>query len=149
MEGERLTFTFDAQDPMRLDHFLVSQLPDLSRTNIQRLIKDGFVTVEQSVVQKAGFKLDRKLSILVTLPPVAESKLVPEAIPLDILFEDHNLIAINKPSGMVVHPSAGHSTGTLVHAILAHAPDIEGIGGVKRPGIVHWLTPTHQRRLDG
>jgi len=88
---------------------------------------------------KAGFSLSRNARVEVIIPPPEPSKLIPEAVPLDILFENDDVLVINKPAGMVVHPSAGHASGTLVHAVLAHAPEIEGIGGEKRPGIVHRL----------
>jgi len=79
------------------------------------------------------------MSVEVTIPPSAPTNLVGENIPLDIVFEDENLLVIDKPAGMVVHPAAGHDTGTLVHAVLGYAPDIEGIGGEERPGVVHRL----------
>ncbi|MFN2144670.1 MAG: RluA family pseudouridine synthase, partial [Anaerolineales bacterium] len=120
-------------------HFLVTVLPDHSRSFLQNLIKDGMVSVEGVTVTKTGFKLEGTKAVKVIVPPPADSDLVPEDIPLDIIYEDGNLIAINKPAGMVVHPSAGHDSGTLVHAVLAHCPDIEGVGGVRRPGIVHRL----------
>ncbi len=139
MTSETKVFNFDQIDPVRLDHFMVTVLPDHSRSYLQNLIKDGNVTVEGSTVTKTGFKLEGKKSVQVILPPPVDSDLIPENIPLDIIYEDNDLIAINKPAGMVVHPSAGHDSGTLVHAILAHCPDIEGVGGVRRPGIVHRL----------
>jgi 23S rRNA pseudouridine1911/1915/1917 synthase len=139
MGGEERAFEFTQEVPMRIDHFLVSMLPDLSRSYIQGLIKDGHVTVDGTQILKTGYKLDQRALVEAYLPPAVDLDLVPEPIPLEILYEDQDLIVINKPAGMVVHPSAGHTTGTLVHAILAHAQDIKGIGGVKRPGIVHRL----------
>jgi 23S rRNA pseudouridine1911/1915/1917 synthase len=79
------------------------------------------------------------MTVEISIPPPKTSLLEPESIPLDIIFENNDLILVNKPAGMVVHPAAGHSSGTLVHAALAHAPDIEGVGGVQRPGVVHRL----------
>jgi len=84
-------------------------------------------------------KLEGTQAIEVRIPPPEPSNLIPEDIPLDIIYEDKNVILINKPAGMVVHPSAGHSSGTLVHAVLSHDPEIEGVGGVRRPGLIHRL----------
>ncbi len=135
----KISFTFDEEQPQRLDKFLVTCLPELSRTRIQNLIKDGNVLVNGEIPHKAGQILEGRISILVELPITQASDLVPEAIPLDIIFENDDLMVVNKPAGMVVHPAAGHSSGTLVHAALAHAPQIEGIGGEQRPGVVHRL----------
>lgn len=139
MSGSREIIEYNTPDNQRLDIFLVSKFPEHSRSFIQSLIKNGHVRVNNETVQKTGFKLDRALEIEINFPPAEPSTLTPEKIPLDIIFEDNNLIVVNKPPNMVVHPSAGHSTGTLVHAILAHCPDIQGVGGVKRPGVVHRL----------
>jgi len=136
------TFSFDVEDTpseQRLDKFLVKAINTLSRSRLQGLIKDGRVQVNGLTVTKTGYALDAGDHVEVQVPPVEPSQLVPEEIPLDILFENEDVIVINKPAGMVVHPSAGHSTKTLVHAVLAHAPQIEGVGGVRRPGIVHRL----------
>ena len=103
------------------------------------MIRDGYVTVDGDQVTKTGYKLEQGDIIQIQIPPVEKSTIEAEDIPLDIIFEDDDLIIVNKPAGMVVHPSAGHSRGTLVHAALAHAPQIEGIGGIQRPGIVHRL----------
>ncbi|MBF2079824.1 MAG: RluA family pseudouridine synthase [Synechococcales cyanobacterium T60_A2020_003] len=124
----------------RLDRWLSAQLPDLSRARIQKLIDQGQVqlndqpcTVKKRLVQEG----DR---ISLTIPDLEPLHLTPEPIPLDILYEDDHLIILNKPSGMVVHPAPGHSSGTLVNALLAHCGDrLSGIGGVQRPGIVHRL----------
>lgn len=137
--GERrisLQFRPPAQ---RLDKFLASQLPEFSRSRLQGLIKDGFVTVNGRPAHKAGQVLESPATIEVVVPPPEPATLAAEAIPLDILFENHDLIIVNKPAGMVVHPAAGHASGTLVQAALAHAPEIEGVGGEKRPGVVHRL----------
>lgn len=139
-EGERLVaLAFDAQEPQRLDKFLVARLPEFSRARLQNLIKAGQVTVDGTVAHKTGQVLEAPARIEVRVPPPAPSRLVPEAIPLDIVFENADLLVVNKPAGMVVHPAAGHSQGTLVHAALGHAPEMEGIGGVQRPGVVHRL----------
>jgi 23S rRNA pseudouridine1911/1915/1917 synthase len=127
------------QPAERLDKFLVSRLPEFSRSRLQGLIKDGFVNVNGRPAQKAGQMLDRGDVLRVTIPPPEPSRLIAEQIPLDILFENDDLLVVNKPAGMVVHPAAGHASGTLVHAALAYSPEMEGIGGEKRPGVVHRL----------
>lgn len=124
---------------VRLDAFLAEKLPDLSRSRVQQLLEQGCILVEG----KPG-KKNRRLSpgdrVLLNLPEPAEADPEPEEIPLDILFEDEDLLVINKPKGMVVHPAPGHERGTLVNALLHHCGDsLSGIGGVKRPGIVHRL----------
>ena len=123
----------------RLDLYLVEHFQDQSRSRIQSWIKEGNVTVNGEKVTKTGYKIEKEDAIQVLIPPSKDVGLVPENIPLDVIFENDDLIAINKPAGMVVHPSAGHQTGTLVHAVLAHAPDLPGIGGEHRPGVVHRL----------
>lgn len=132
-------FHFDEEAPQRLDKFLVVCLPEFSRSRIQGLIKDGFVLVNGQPAHKSGQVIDPGSQVEVRIPPSAPSELSPEDIPLDIVFENDDLLVINKPAGMVVHPAAGHATGTLVHAALAHAPEMEGIGGEQRPGVVHRL----------
>lgn len=122
----------------RLDKVLTEQLPALSRTQIQRLLKEGQILVNGRTA-KANLRLDGGEEVTITLPEPEETELVPEAIPLDIRYEDDDMLVINKPAGMVVHPAVGHASGTLVNAILAHCPDLPGIGGEKRPGIVHRL----------
>jgi 23S rRNA pseudouridine1911/1915/1917 synthase len=136
---QTLTFTYSEDSSIRLDKFLVICLPDFSRSRIQNLIKKGNVMVEGEVAQKTGQSLDRGMRVKILLPAPETSELIPEPIPLNIIFENDDLIVVNKPAGMVVHPSAGHISGTLVHAALAHNPELEGVGGVKRPGIVHRL----------
>jgi 23S rRNA pseudouridine1911/1915/1917 synthase len=133
------TFRFDNPSSQRLDKFLVLCLPELSRTRLQNLIRDGFVLVNGRAVDKTGVTLDQGAQVSVHIPPPAPTNLVPEKIDLDIIFENSDLMVVNKPAGMVVHPAAGHTAGTLVHAALAHAPEMEGIGGEQRPGIVHRL----------
>lgn len=121
----------------RLDKFLSESLPELSRTYVQKLIKEGQVTVNQQC-EKANYKLEAEDRILLTIPDLKEPDILPENIPLDILYEDSDLLIVNKPKGMVVHPSAGHYSGTLVNALLYHCKDdLSGINGVMRPGIVH------------
>jgi 23S rRNA pseudouridine1911/1915/1917 synthase len=134
-----LAFTTEAEAGERLDHVLVERLPDRSRSAIQHLIDEGHVRVDGQRV-KSGHKLRPGEQVSVVVPPVRPLDLTPEPIPLDVLFEDADLLVINKPKGLVVHPSPGHASGTLVHAVLAHAGDeLSGIGGEERPGIVHRL----------
>jgi 23S rRNA pseudouridine1911/1915/1917 synthase len=123
----------------RLDQVLASYLQDQSRNRLQQFIRDGRIFVDGERTTKPAFHLKGGEVIECVIPPPKPYRLQAEEIPLDILFENQDLIVINKPAGMVVHPSAGHETGTLVHAILAHAPDILGVGGEQRPGVVHRL----------
>jgi len=123
----------------RLDRYLSQQLPDLSRSRLQQLIEQGYVQVNGEVCssKKAAVKIGDRIQV--EIPAVQPLELKPEAIPLDILYEDDSLLIINKPAGLVVHPAPGHADGTLVNALLAHCPNLPGIGGVQRPGIVHRL----------
>lgn len=121
----------------RLDKFIAASLPLLSRTFIQSIITDGFVRVDARV-RKSNFHVTDGAVVQIEIPPALPTAVQPEPLPLDILFEDDALLVINKPAGLVVHPSAGHQSGTLVNAVLAHAPDIV-IGSAERPGIVHRL----------
>lgn len=114
-------------------------LPEYSRSRLQGLISDGFVTINERVAVKSGAPVENEDRVAITIPPAEPVGLEPENIPLEIIFENKDLLIVNKPAGMVVHPAAGHYTGTLVHAALAHIPDLEGIGGELRPGIVHRL----------
>jgi 23S rRNA pseudouridine1911/1915/1917 synthase len=139
MKDQTLNFTYQDEDEIRLDKFLVTCLPDLSRSRIQGLIKDGFVKLNGECPSKAGQVISGGQEIEVILPAPKPSGLEPEDIPLDIVYEDQNLMVVNKPAGMVVHPAAGHYTGTLIQAALGHAPEMEGIGGEIRPGVVHRL----------
>ncbi|MGW8249593.1 MAG: RluA family pseudouridine synthase [Anaerolineales bacterium] len=139
MSERLIELEYEGKEPQRLDKYLTSKLPEFSRTRLQRLIKDGFVTVNQMTAAKSGLVLEKPASIRVYVPPAQPSTLIPELRPLDIVYEDENLMVVNKPAGMVVHPSAGHESGTLVHAALAHAPEMAGISGEIRPGVVHRL----------
>jgi len=134
-----LTFLYEGESSTRLDKYLVTCVPELSRTRLQSLIENGLILVDGEVAHKNGHMINRGNRIQVHIPPIEPTQLIPEAIPLDIIFENDDLMVVNKPAGMVVHPAAGHTHGTLVHAALAHAPDIIGIGGEKRPGVVHRL----------
>ena len=124
---------------MRLDKQILETHPDFSRSRIEGLIKAGFVTVNGAVAEKAGMKVAEDDEIVVEIPPPVPAVPEPEDIPLDVVFEDADLLVVNKSPGMVVHPAPGHFTGTLVNALLHHCPDLSGIGGVARPGIVHRL----------
>lgn len=139
MNDRVLNFRFDKRTPERLDKFLVGQLQEFSRSRIQGLIADGFVDVNGQAAKKAGQTLENGFQVTVRIPPPAPTDLIAEDIPLDILFENDDLIVVNKPAGMVVHPAAGHASGTLVNAILGYDPELEGIGGEERPGVVHRL----------
>jgi len=134
-----VTFSVEQDETQRLDKFLVNCLPEFSRARLQGLIRAGLVSVDGSPANKSGQALNKGSRVQVHIPAPQPSELTPEAIPLDIVFEDQNVIVVNKPAGMVVHPAVGHATGTLVHAALAHAPEMEGISGEKRPGVVHRL----------
>lgn len=123
----------------RLDRVLLGRYPDFSRSRIEGLVKGGFVTVNGAVAEKAGMKVKEADEIEVEIPPPVPAIPEPEDIPLEIVFEDDDMIVINKAPGMVVHPAPGHFTGTLVNALLHHCPNLSGIGGVARPGIVHRL----------
>jgi len=133
------TFHFEKKDKERLDLFLTTCLPEFSRSRLQGLIKDGFVRLDGETVTKAGLDLVPGAWVEVRIPPPVPSGLEAEDIPLEVVFENSDVLVVDKPAGMVVHPSPGHERGTLVHAALGHAPDIEGIGGEERPGIVHRL----------
>lgn len=125
---------------IRLDKFLVAKLPDLSRMRLKELIENDFASIDQIKIQSPSFKVKAEQFIEVMIPPLEDAAPSPQAIPLDILFEDNDLIVINKPAGMVVHPAPGNPEGTLVNALLSHCGEsLSGINGVKRPGIVHRL----------
>lgn len=122
----------------RLDQFLSARLEGVSRSRLQDLISEGLVRVNEKSA-KPSLKLRGGEKLEVTIPPPAEMSLAPEAIPLDIVYEDADLLVVNKPQGMATHPAPGTLSGTLVNALLAHCTDLSGIGGVTRPGIVHRL----------
>ena len=139
MTGDVFSFRFQNPAEERLDHFLVESMPDFSRARLQGLIKDGLVLVDGAPAKKSGQKLESGSLVELRVPPSAPTDLVRENIPLDIVFENDDLIVVNKPAGMVVHPAAGHDSGTLVNAVLGYDPDLDGIGGEERPGVVHRL----------
>lgn len=127
-----------AEVKMRLDKFLAQKLNTISRSQLQRLIGDGYVTCEDFVIADNSYKVRLGDSFSVSVPPPQEAEPAPEDILLDVIYEDNDLIVVNKPSGMTVHPAAGVYSGTLVNALLYHCRgNLSGIGGVKRPGIVH------------
>ena len=132
--------TFEVGEPYdgeRLDKFLATIYPSQSRTFFQKLIKEGQVTVNEHA-EKSNFRLQPDDIVTVRIPPAVSVEILPEDIPLDILYEDADVLVVNKPKGMVVHPAAGHYTGTLVNALMYHCKDqLSGINGVMRPGIVH------------
>jgi 23S rRNA pseudouridine1911/1915/1917 synthase len=137
--GRGATFTLLVEDAgERLDSFIAEALPELSRTAVQRLIDAGEVMVN-GAVPRSSYKVRRGDTVVVRIPPAQPVALSPEALPLDILYEDADILVVNKAAGMVVHPGAGNYSGTLVNALLAHCDDLQGIGGELRPGIVHRL----------
>jgi 23S rRNA pseudouridine1911/1915/1917 synthase len=139
MTSESLTFTVKQEDAgCRLDIFLQNQVVSPSRNQVQQWIRQARVTVNQEI-KKTNYKLKIQDIIHIDLPQPKEDKTAPEAIPLDIIYEDKSLLVINKSPGMVVHPGAGNPEHTLVNALLHHCNDLSGIGGVLRPGIVHRL----------
>ena len=130
-------FTIESQEGERIDRYLSEELEDKSRSYIQKLIRDGHVLVDGKTV-KAGYRLVAGDNIAITLPEIKEPEIPAENIPLDILYEDKDLLVVNKPKQMVVHPAPGHYTGTLVNALMYHCgQDLSGINGIMRPGIVH------------
>ena len=131
--------TFEvAEGGARIDSFIASALPDLSRNAAQRLIRLGTVLVNEAKT-RAAYKVRAGDVIVVRIPPPHPVSIEPEALPLDVVYEDGDILVVNKAPGMVVHPGAGNPSGTLVNAVLAHCPDLQGIGGELRPGIVHRL----------
>jgi len=122
----------------RLDRFVAACLSDLSRAQLQRLIKSGDVTVNGRP-SKPAYRVVPGDQVRVVLPEEPETAVTPEAISLDVIYEDEHLLAVNKPAGMVVHPAYGHTSGTLVNALLAHCPQVADVGGIERGGVVHRL----------
>jgi len=123
----------------RLDRYLASQLTDVSRSRLQKLIEQGHVQINGDVCTSKKLDVKSGDRIQINIPDAEPLDLQAENIPLDILYEDDSLLILNKPAGLVVHPSAGHETGTMVNALLAHCSTLPGINGVQRPGIVHRL----------
>ena len=123
----------------RLDAWMGSQLPDLSRSRLQKLIEQGYIQLNGQICTNKNTKVGQGDHLKITIPDSQPLELTAEAIELDILYEDEYLIIINKPADLVVHPAPGHESGTLVNALLHHCPNLAGIGGIQRPGIVHRL----------
>jgi 23S rRNA pseudouridine1911/1915/1917 synthase len=132
-------YNFIADKPgLRLDRYVCDRLAQLSRVRVQRLIAEGHVTVNDQIA-KAGLKLNAGDRLKVTLPPAPPSPLTPEAIPLNIIYEDDDLLVVDKPAGLTVHPAPGHPAHTLVNAILSRFPHLAALSDSMRPGIVHRL----------
>ena len=126
-----------AEGGTRIDAWLSANVPDLTRNAAQRLLTEGMVLVNGKPPKK-NYKISAGDAVIITIPDIAEVPLVPQNIPLDIVFEDEDVVVVNKPRGMVVHPAPGHPDGTLVNALMYHCGDsLSGVGGEKRPGIVH------------
>lgn len=138
MNSEHQIFYVEMDDSgIRLDQFISKKLPEVSRSFLQKKIKNGEILVNDKL-EKVGFKLSAGDKIEVAIEPPKNPEIVPEKIPLDILYEDQDIIVVNKPKQMVVHPAPGHYTGTLVNGLMYHCKDsLSGINGVMRPGIVH------------
>ena len=138
MNMEYMTFAAEKEDiGIRIDVFLADALEDVSRSGVQKLMEQGHIQLNGKAV-KSNYKLREKDVIDVQIPDVVEPEILPENIPLDILYEDQDVIVLNKPQGMVVHPAPGHTSGTLVNALMYHCgAELSGINGEKRPGIVH------------
>lgn len=131
-------FVPQQENGRRLDHFLAEKLPDFSRARIQQLIRNGYILLNNART-KAGTKIHAGDCISIDEPPPPPSTAEPEDIALDILYEDSDILVLNKPAGLVVHPAAGNWRGTLVNALLHHRQSLSGVGGGQRPGIVHRL----------
>ena len=134
---ENYLFEIQENQQMRLDKYLAEQFPEQTRSYLQKLIKEGQVLVNGKTV-KSGYQLSKGDEVSVTIPEPKELDVEPQKMDLDIVYEDEDVILINKPKGMVVHPAPGHTTDTLVNGLLYHCKDnLSGINGVARPGIVH------------
>ena len=137
---DQLIRTFDDQDDgARLDRALARLFPEYSRTFLAKLIDDGRVRVDDSPATKSSARIATGQRVAIEVPPPAPSEIVSQDLPLTILFEDDDLVVIDKPAGLVVHPAAGHADRTLVNALMFHVKNLSGVGGELRPGIVHRL----------
>jgi 23S rRNA pseudouridine1911/1915/1917 synthase len=139
MSEQVVRFEYQGASNERLDKVLAAHFPEHSRSRMQGLIRDGFVQVNQNVVTKSGFMVENGMTIEVCLPSVQPVELQAESIPLKVIFNHPDVLVVDKPAALVVHPAAGHESGTLVNAVMGLIPDLEGIGGELRPGIVHRL----------
>ena len=138
-QTETLTIAAD-DDGARLDRVLAARIPALSRSRLKALILAGEIAIDGKTIRDPSERVKSGAQVRVTLPDPEPAKPAGENIPLKIVYEDADLVVIDKPKGLVVHPAAGHATGTLVNALIAHCGDsLSGIGGVRRPGIVHRL----------
>lgn len=137
MDGEKYDWDVHPRaDGLRLDQFLAKRMPDLSRSYVQKLIDEGHATIDGEICRRSQrVRTDDQVELVV--PPPVTMDLVPEDIPLEFAYEDEDLLVVNKPAGMVVHPNSNDRSGTLVHALLHHCTNLSGINGVERPGIVH------------
>ncbi|CAM3261112.1 MULTISPECIES: RluA family pseudouridine synthase [Brevibacillus] len=134
---ERYDWTIEQSDAgERIDKYISLQNEDWSRSQVQAWIKEGRVTVDGEPV-KSNYKLQAEDELTLRVPPPREMAILPEPMPLDIVYEDSDVVVVNKPRGLVVHPAPGHYSGTLVNGLLAHCKDLSGINGVLRPGVVH------------
>ena len=136
---KKVELNFLELEPERLDKYIALCLPEHTRSRLQVLIRNGHVSVNGEIVKKTGFSLEKGMVVSVIIPPLPPSTLIPEDIPLEVIFENENVLVVNKPAGMVVHPSAGHGSGTLVHALLSYMPFLSDENSNQRPGIVHRL----------
>ena len=136
----RLAATIPAElDGLRLDRALASLLSEHSRSFLGRMIEEGHVTIDGAAMTKVSLRVSEGQEVVIDVPPPSPTNVISQDIPLTILHEDANLVVIDKPPGLVVHPAAGHSEGTLVNALVFHVKDLSGVGGELRPGIVHRL----------
>ena len=139
MTSNQSIFLKVEENSLRLDSYLAQNLSDLSRSRVQQLIEQGRVKLNGDICKSKKNAVKQGDAITLEIPTAEPLELQPENIPLDILYEDEQILVLNKPAGLVVHPAPGHPNGTLVNAVLAHCPNLPGIGGVQRPGIVHRL----------
>ncbi len=131
--------TFPVEEERRLDQFLASAYPDFSRSYIQKLIEEGYVWVDVQEVRKPSKRVKPRQEVTLLVPEPESLEVLPEDIPIDIVYEDEDVVLLIKPCGLVVHPSPGYTSGTLVNALLFHIRNLSSVGGIQRPGIVHRL----------
>lgn len=136
---DKTTLRYEKAAGERLDQFLAEELPELSRSRLQTFIRQGQAVVNGVKVVRPSHELHQDDRVELTVSPAEPNRLVPEPGPLDVLYEDKNVLVVNKPAGMVVYPAAGHRSGTLMNAVLAHAPELASMQGDLRPGVVHRL----------
>ncbi len=136
---ERRELIVETPEPIRIDRYLSLVWQDLSRSRLQKLIEEGHVAINHKKITDKKTTIKTNDRITLVLPPTQSLDLLPQSIPLSILYEDDHLLVVNKPVGLVVHPAPGHTDNTLVNAILAHCTHLSGINGIERPGIVHRL----------